>query len=40
VRENPTGVAEAILMRAADCLGGTHPQPLPSREGRPRRPIT
>jgi very-short-patch-repair endonuclease len=38
VRENPTGVAEAILMRAADCLGGTHPQPLPSREG--RRPIT
>ena len=37
VRENPTGVAEAILERAAECLGGTHPQPLPSREGRARR---
>ena len=33
VRENPIGSAEAILARA----GGTHPQPLPSREGRPRR---
>lgn len=39
VRENPVGTAEAILARAAECLGGTHPQPLPSREGRPRRPI-
>ena len=38
VRDNPTGAAEAILARAAECLGGTHPQPLPSREGRPRRP--
>ena len=37
VRENPDGAAEAILARAAECLGGTHPQPLPSREGRPRR---
>jgi very-short-patch-repair endonuclease len=39
VRENPSGVAEVILARAAECLGGTHPQPLPSREGRVRRPI-
>jgi len=39
VRENPIGAAEAILDRAAECLGGTHPEPLPSREGRKRRPI-
>ncbi|HEX5259568.1 MAG TPA: DUF559 domain-containing protein [Sphingomicrobium sp.] len=39
VRENPTGTAEAIVARAAECLGGTHPKPLPSREGRRRRPI-
>jgi very-short-patch-repair endonuclease len=39
VRDNPDGAAEAILARAAECLGGTHPQPLPSREGRSRRPI-
>ena len=38
VRQNPEGVAEAILTRAAECLGGTHPQPLPSREGRLRVP--
>ena len=38
VNENPEGVAEAILQRAAECLGGTHPRPLPSREGRNRRP--
>ena len=38
VQDNPEGVAEAILLGAAECLGGTHPQPLPSREGRPRRP--
>ena len=37
VRDNPVGAAEAILARAAECLGGTHPQPLPSREGRVRR---
>ena len=37
VRDNPTGTAEAILAKAAECLGGTHPQPLPSREGRSRR---
>jgi hypothetical protein len=33
------GSAEAILAGAAECLGGTHPQPLPPREGRRRRPI-
>src|SRR3954462_6335931 len=31
---NSDGVAEAILLKTAECLGGTHPQPLPSREGR------
>jgi very-short-patch-repair endonuclease len=35
--ENPDGVFEAIVNRAAECLDGTHPQPLPSREGRIRR---
>jgi very-short-patch-repair endonuclease len=40
VNNNPAGVAEAILPKAAECLGGTHPQPLPSREGRKRRPQT
>jgi very-short-patch-repair endonuclease len=39
VRTNPNGAAEAILACAAECLGGTHPEPLPSREGRARRPI-
>jgi len=34
---NAEGVFQAIMSRAAECLGGTHPQPLPSREGRPRR---
>ena len=38
VDENPEGVAQTILLKAAECLGGTHPQPLPSREGRKRRP--
>jgi very-short-patch-repair endonuclease len=37
VGESADGVAEAILLKAAECLGGTHPQPLPSREGRERR---
>ncbi|HET7606037.1 MAG TPA: DUF559 domain-containing protein [Sphingomicrobium sp.] len=37
VTENPDGVVAAIVERAAECLGGTHPQPLPSREGRVRR---
>ena len=35
--ENPDGVFQLITDRAAECLGGTHPQPLPSREGRARR---
>ena len=35
--ENPDGVFEAIMLRAAECLGGTHPEPLPSGEGRARR---
>jgi very-short-patch-repair endonuclease len=36
---NPDGAAEHILARCAERLDGvTHPQPLPSREGRPRRP--
>ena len=38
VADNRDGVAEAILIAAAECLGGTHPQPLPSREGRKRAP--
>ncbi len=31
---NPDGVAEAILAEVGRRLGPTHPQPLPSREGR------
>jgi very-short-patch-repair endonuclease len=38
VDENADGVAETILLKAAECLGGTHPRPLPSREGRVRKP--
>lgn len=38
VLANPKGAAEHILRVAAECLGGTHPQPLPSREGRKRTP--
>ena len=38
VSENAAGVAEAILSKAAELLKGTHPQPLPSREGRNRKP--
>jgi very-short-patch-repair endonuclease len=37
---NPDGAAEYILLQAAECLGGTHPQPLPCREGRIRVPRT
>ncbi|WP_236626891.1 endonuclease domain-containing protein [Sphingomonas sp. MM-1] len=37
VLANPDGVVEAILARTAECLGGTHPQPLPFREGRKKR---
>ena len=35
---NPDGAAEHILLRCAERLGGTHPRPLPSREGRIRQP--
>ena len=38
VLENPDTAAEFILHRCAERLEGTHPQPLPSREGRKRRP--
>jgi len=38
VLSNPDGAAQYILNKTAECLGGTHPQPLPSREGRSRRP--
>jgi very-short-patch-repair endonuclease len=35
VLSNPDGAARYVLSHAAECLGGTHPQPLPaSREGR------
>lgn len=34
---NPDGVFQAIVERASECLDGTHPQPLPAREGRQRR---
>jgi hypothetical protein len=40
VMTNPEGAAEFLLAQAAECLGGTHPQPLPSREGRIRKPRT
>jgi len=38
VLNNPDGAAQHILQEVAECLGDTHPQPLPSREGRERRP--
>lgn len=38
VLTNPEGAAEYLLAQAAECLGGPPPQPLPSREGRMRRP--
>jgi hypothetical protein len=38
VNANPEGVAEAILHRAAECLDGTHPQPLPFQEGEKEAP--
>ncbi|MFC3440327.1 endonuclease domain-containing protein [Sphingobium rhizovicinum] len=34
VFENRDGVLSVILDKTAECLGGTHPQPLPFREGR------
>jgi len=39
VEDNPDGAAEFILHHCAERLNGaTHPQPLPSREGRKRNP--
>ncbi|AQR72284.1 endonuclease domain-containing protein [Sphingomonas sp. LM7] len=38
VLANPDGAVLHILENAAECLGGTHPHPLPSREGRARTP--
>ncbi|MCW4460528.1 DUF559 domain-containing protein [Sphingomonas sp. BT-65] len=38
VLANPDGATLHILAQAAECLGGTHPLPLPSREGRVRVP--
>ena len=39
VEENPDGAAEYILTCCSERLdGATHPQPLPSREGRKRNP--
>ena len=38
VLDNPDGAVLYILAEAAECLGGTHPQPLPRREGRSRAP--
>jgi len=40
VLANPDGAAAFILEHAATCLDGTHPQPLPGREGRQRTPRT
>lgn len=37
VLRNFEGSVSYILSSAAECLGGTHPQPLPSREGRQGR---
>lgn len=38
VLANPDGAAQHILQEVAECLGDTHPQPLPSRVGRKRTP--
>jgi len=38
VLADPDPAAQHILLTAAECLGGTHPHPLPSREGRVRQP--
>ena len=36
VNDNPDGVAEAILLKAAECLGGETPQPRPPRTRKPK----
>ena len=39
VEGNPDGAAEIVVLRCSQRLdGATHPRPLPSREGRNRRP--
>ncbi|HEX7694675.1 MAG TPA: DUF559 domain-containing protein [Sphingomonas sp.] len=38
VLRNPDGAATFVLHQTAECHGGTHPHPLPSREGRARKP--
>jgi len=38
VFDDPDAAAEHVLQQCAKRLGSTHPQPLPSREGRERRP--
>ena len=41
VEANPDRAAELVLIKCSERLdGATHPQPLPSREGRIRRPRT
>ncbi|MFN2472624.1 MAG: endonuclease domain-containing protein [Sphingomicrobium sp.] len=35
---NPEAAADFILTQCAERLGGAHPQPLPFREGRVRKP--
>ena len=37
---SPEGAVDLIMSAAAENLGGTHPQPLPGREGRTRKPRT
>ena len=39
-RASPEGAVDLIMSAAAEKLGGTHPQPLPGREGRTRKPRT
>ena len=38
VEQDPDGAAQFVLNHCAERLGSTHPQPLPSREGRTRQP--
>jgi len=38
VLDDPEAATRHDLEHAAECLGDTHPQPLPFREGRDRRP--
>jgi very-short-patch-repair endonuclease len=38
IEVNPDGAAEFVIARCSERLRATHPQPLPPREGRIRRP--